>query len=145
MPLHNYTYDIQSKSMIVKINDQTKIYIDQEHLEKIHFSKSKYSPPKWFVDDDNQLIYTHDTNYNKSYLLELIYSYSLKQYDYIFNNKNIFDYTKNNISLKPKVRDNLPNDVEILEEHMGHIKSFGKCANKVKNSYWKVKEKDWRR
>ena len=112
-----------------RLNSSIKIYIP------------KYSPPKWFVDD-NQFIYTHDTNYNKSYLLELIFGYSFKQYYYKFKDSNIFNYTKNNLHISPKVRNNLPNNVEILEEYMGHTKSKGKCANMMKNPYWKVKEND---
>jgi len=138
---HHYTYNSETKSMVVEINDNTKLYLDPEYLEKIHFSKSKYSSPKWFVDD-NQFIYTHDTNYNKSYLLELIYGYSFKQYYYTFNDMNIFNYTKKNVHISPKVRDNLPNNVEILEEYIGHAKSKGKCAGMMKNPYWKVKDND---
>lgn len=138
---HHYIYEPETNSMIVEINKKVKLLLNPKDLVHIHFTKSKHTIPKWFVDED-RFIYTPDTNYNKIYLLEIIYGYSIKDYHYFFKDENMFNYKSDNIITHSKLGDKIPEGIKIIEEYDGHIKSKGKSANKFKNTYWRVREND---
>lgn len=149
--LHIFNYDNDKQCFIVKIAGEN-ILLDPSDLKYIHSANSRYSIPKWFIDEDG-LIFTRNSNYNKIYLLELIYGKHVKKFDYIFRDGNKLNYKKENIEIiqKNKKKYNLkkeelkiinkiepPENVEILEEYEGHTIRRGHYANNIKNPYWKI-------
>jgi len=136
--MYKLIYNQQNNFFSVPIDD-IMLLIDSNDINHIHFTPSKYKYPKWKPDEDD-LLYTNDTNYNKVYLIEIIFGYDLMEYDYSFLDGDIYNYRKNNIKIESKYKENLPDNITILEEHLGNVVGKNKCSNKYKNPYWLVSE-----
>ena len=138
---YRYCQDSANKQYFEVSINNIKLLIDVDDFElvgNIIGYSCKYISPKWMIDEDENLLYTHNTNYGKIYLIELIYKFSIKEYDYTFLDKNNYNYRKCNIEIRSIYEKYLPNDVEIIENYIGHLIKLGKHSGETKNPYWLV-------
>lgn len=132
----------------VEIDKYQYILIDIEDLQKLFFSE-KIKSKKWKFDNNN-LLYTKNSNNDPVYFLSLLFDIKLKYADWIFKNNNKNDYRKKNIEFKilneKKVTENIkikfPEDIEIICKFKGHIPTLGKSSGKMLNSHWLINKKN---
>lgn len=129
-----YKFKVEDKVSYIDYKD-TEIILDIKNLEKFIFvNNCKYKIPKWNLDNNNNL-YTKNTNDNKIYFIDIIYGKKIKD-NVIFKDNNYLNFLEDNIEIKSDIE--IDKKYQILEIIQGHIKNVGKSAGKELNICYKV-------
>lgn len=145
--MYQFNQDDENKCGSVIIHEKKVLVDGLKEVSMLHFMKnSKNVIPKWVFDDENHL-YTHNTNSKRIYFLELLFAVPFKLHEWRFKNGNNLDLRRDNILCTKKLvtdftKYQVPDHYEILERFEGHVATGGNGAGSVFNPYWLVKNKN---
>lgn len=139
--MQNYTYSKENDCCLIKIGNND-ILIDNDKYELLENS-NKIKVKTWKLNE-NEMLYTVNTNNKPVYFLELLFNLPFDAYKWTFKNNNKFDLRIKNINCEFKLPNNIkmPDNLKILNEFPGHYPTLGKTAGKLYNPYWLVEDKN---
>lgn len=130
-----YKFEIKDDIVNIIYNNSQNIILNTNDFDKFMFVKNcKYKIPKWKLDNNNNL-YTYNTNYSKVYLIDLIFNKKINN-SFKFIDNNFLNFTRKNIKINYLYK--LDNKYNIIEYISGHIKKLGKSAGEELNFCYKV-------
>lgn len=112
-------------NIIMDIHDLLSIVNHKKHF--IHYDDTKKYP--YFMKNNQKISY-----------FEFIFGYLDSDVYCEYKNENIYDIRRTNINIFHKHHNYIRENYIIVDYDIGHIITYGKEANKLKNPVWKVCE-----
>jgi hypothetical protein len=131
----SYDFDPLLNCGIIRFNDKYVLMDFSDLFSIINFEKNFI----YYVPEEK--IYPYYLRHNqKITYLEHIFKYDSSNIEYIFENNNLFDLRRKNITIYHNYHKELVNKFQILDYTLGHYIEIGKDAYVLKNPMWKIKE-----
>jgi hypothetical protein len=132
-----YDFDPLENCGIIYFNDNHILIDFKDLFSIINFDKNfiHYYP--------NEKPYPYYLRHNqKISYLEFIFKYDNSNIKYEFNNGNIFDLRRNNVTIYHECHNDIKNKYIVISYTLGHYIDVGKDAYIMKNPIWKIKENE---